>query len=110
MYCGCLGPTGCGCITAKAGSTVQELPTAASTSTTSRCEDGESASIIRTCMELEWSSVKTGQKVKVKMKGKFVGVVIENRLNWLLMLVTAKAIIVRPSENSPIVKKFSSDI
>ena len=29
-------------------------------------------------MEQEWSSVvKTGEKVKVKMKGKFVGVVIE---------------------------------
>ena len=41
----------------------------------------ESASIIRTCMEQEWPSVvKTGQKVKVKVKGKFVGVVMEKSL------------------------------
>ena len=44
-------------------------------------------------MEQEWSSVvKTGQKVKVKMKGKFVGMVIENRLNWLLMVLTVMSL------------------
>ena len=32
-----------------------------------RCEDGESASAVRCCMEREWSDVvKTGQKVKMK--------------------------------------------
>ena len=59
-------------------------------------------------MEQEWSSVvKTGQKMKVKMKGKFVGVVIEKPLflaklafNGAYYYVTAK-VIVRPSDNSP---------
>ena len=59
-------------------------------------------------MEQEWSSVvKTGQKVKVKMKGKFVGVVIGKPLflaklafNGAYYYVTAKAIM-RPSGISP---------
>ena len=59
-------------------------------------------------MEQEWPSVvKTGQKVKVKVKGKFVGVVIEKSLfqaklasNGAYYYVTAKAF-VRPSDNSP---------
>ena len=44
--------------------------------TSFRCEDGESASVVKTCLEREWSNVvKAGQKVKVKMKDDFVDVV-----------------------------------
>ena len=41
----------------------------------------ESASIVKICTEREWCNVvKAGQKVKVKMKDKFIGVVIEKSL------------------------------
>ena len=58
-------------------------------------------------MEQKWSSVvKTGQKVKIKMKGKSVGVVIEKSL--FQAKLASNGAIVRPSDNSPVVKKFSS--
>ena len=42
-----------------------------------RCEDGESASAVRSCMEREWSDVvKTGQKVKMKFKDDFTSVTV----------------------------------
>ena len=42
-----------------------------------RCEDGESASAVRSCMEREWSDVvKTGQKVKMKFKDDFSSVTV----------------------------------
>ena len=43
-----------------------------------RCEDVESANIVRSSMERQWSDVIIiGQKVKVKMKNEFVSAVVK---------------------------------
>ena len=72
-----------------------------------RCNDGESASIVKTCMERDRCSVvEAGQVVKVKMQNKVTGVVVDRSLflaklasNGAYFYVTAK-VIVRASDDS----------
>ena len=72
-----------------------------------RCEDGESASAVRSCMEHEWSDVvKSGQKVKMKFKDDFTSGTVDRVLfvskqaaNSTYFYATAK-VIVKLSNNS----------
>ena len=72
-----------------------------------RCNDGESASIVKTRMERDWCSVvQVGQVVKVKMQDKVTGVVVDRLLflaklasNGAYYYVTAK-VIIRASDDS----------
>ena len=69
-----------------------------------RCEDGESANIVRSSMERQWSDViMIGQKVKVKMKNEFVSAVVEKTIfvsklasNSAYFYATAKVIVRLP--------------
>ena len=46
-----------------------------------RCEDGESASAVRSCMVHVWSDVvKSGQKVKIKFKDDFTSGTVDRVL------------------------------
>ena len=68
-----------------------------------RCNDGESASIVKTCMERDWCSVvQAGQVVKVKMRDKLTVdrlFVAKLASNGAYFYVTAK-VIVRASDDS----------
>ena len=72
-----------------------------------RCEDGELASAVRSCMVHEWSDVvKSGQKVKMKFKDDFTSGTVDRVLfvskqaaNSTYFYATAK-VIVKLSNNS----------
>ena len=73
-----------------------------------RCNDGESASIVKTCMERDWCSVvQAGQVVKVKMRDKLTEVVVDRLLfvaklasNGAYFYVTTKVIIRASGDNT----------
>ena len=74
-----------------------------------RCDDGESANIVSSSMERQWSDViMIGQKVKVKMKNEFVSAVVEKTIfvsklasNSAYFYATAKVIVRLPDGSTP---------